>query len=317
MCGSIREHYRAFSDIYYKGMPMIAEFLNYLTVEKAYSPHTITSYENDLRAFEAYLRQTESALELKTVDADLVRGWAMELMASGQKATSVNRRLSTLRTFYKYLLKKNVVAVSPMQGVSGPKKVKPLPQFVREVDMELMLNSTGQGDTWQDVRNHTILQLFYETGIRLSELIGLNDADVDFGRMTIKVTGKRNKQRIVPIGVGMSKSLKRYVDARNENLNFASLIHPSPLFVADKGARVYPYWVYRLVHKSLSQVVTLKKRSPHVLRHTFATAMLNNDAELGAVKELMGHASVSTTQIYTHTTFEELKEVYKLAHPRA
>jgi integrase/recombinase XerC len=241
----------------------------------------------------------------------------MELMASGQKATSVNRRLSTLRTFYKYLLKKNVVAVSPMQGVSGPKKVKPLPQFVREVDMELMLNSTGQGDTWQDVRNHTILQLFYETGIRLSELIGLNDADVDFGRMTIKVTGKRNKQRIVPIGVGMSRSLKKYVDARNENLNFASLIHPSPLFVTDKGVRVYPYWVYRLVHKSLSQVVTLKKRSPHVLRHTFATAMLNNDAELGAVKELMGHASVSTTQIYTHTTFEELKKAYSKAHPRA
>ena len=298
-------------------MPMIAEFLNYLTVEKAYSPHTVTSYENDLRAFEAYLKQTENALELKAVDADLVRGWAMELMASGQKATSVNRKLSTLRTFYKYLLKKNVITISPVQSVSGPKKAKPLPQFVREGDMERMLNSTEQGDTWQEVRDHVILQLFYETGIRLSELVGLNDVDVDFGRMAVKVTGKRNKQRIVPIGVGMSKSLKRYVDARNEILNSACPIQPSPLFVTDKGARVYPYWVYRLVYKSLSQVVTLKKRSPHVLRHTFATAMLNNDAELGAVKELMGHASVSTTQIYTHTTFEELKKAYSKAHPRA
>lgn len=298
-------------------MPMIAGFLDYLSNERAYSPHTVTSYENDLRAFEVYLGQTENGLELKDADADLVRGWAMDLMSSGMKATSVNRKLSSLRTFYKYLLKKGEIKVSPVQNVGGPKKVKPLPQFVRENDMERMLCATAQGGSWQEMREHVILQLFYETGIRLSELVGLNDGDVDFGRMAIKVTGKRNKQRIVPIGQGLADSLRRYMEVRNENYHFLSLDSQFPLFVTDKGLRVYPHWVYRLVRKSLSEVVTLKKRSPHVLRHTFATAMLNNDAELEAVKELMGHESVSTTQIYTHTTFEELKKAYKQAHPRA
>ena len=296
---------------------MIAGFLDYLSNERAYSPHTVTSYENDLRAFEVYLGQTENGLELKDTDADLVRGWAMDLMSSGMKATSVNRKLSSLRTFYKYLLKKGEIKVSPVQNVGGPKRVKPLPQFVRENDMERMLCATAQGGSWQEMREHVILQLFYETGIRLSELVGLNDGDVDFGRMAIKVTGKRNKQRIVPIGQGLADSLRRYMEVRNENYHFLSLDSQFPLFVTDKGLRVYPHWVYRLVRKSLSEVVTLKKRSPHVLRHTFATAMLNNDAELEAVKELMGHESVSTTQIYTHTTFEELKKAYKQAHPRA
>ena len=296
---------------------MIAGFLDYLSHERAYSPHTVASYENDLRAFEAYLGQTENGLELKDADADLVRGWAMGLMSSGMKATSVNRKLSSLRTFYKYLLKKGVIEVSPMQNVGGPKKAKPLPQFVREGDMDKMLCATAQGDTWQEMREHAVLQLFYETGIRLSELVGLNDADVDFGRMAIKVTGKRNKQRIVPIGQGLAESLQKYMEARNVNFQFSIFNFQFPLFVTDKGERVYPHWVYRMVRKNLSQVVTLKKRSPHVLRHTFATAMLNNDAELEAVKELMGHESVSTTQIYTHTTFEELKKAYKQAHPRA
>ena len=296
---------------------MIADFLTYLSHERAYSPHTVTSYENDLRAFKAYLGQTEDGLELKYADADHVRGWAMSLMSAGMKATSVNRKLSSLRTFYKYLLKKGEIKVSPMQNVGGPKKTKPLPQFVRESDMERMLCATAQGESWQEMREHAILQLFYETGIRLSELVGLNDEDVDFGRMAIKVTGKRNKQRIVPIGQGLADSLRRYMEARNVNFQFSIFNFQFPLFVTDKGRRVYTHWVYRLVRKNLSQVVTLKKRSPHVLRHTFATAMLNNDAELEAVKELMGHESVSTTQIYTHTTFEELKKAYKQAHPRA
>ena len=296
---------------------MIAGFLDYLSHERAYSPHTVTSYENDLRAFGAYLEQTENGLDIADADADLVRGWAMDLMASGMKATTVNRKLSSLRTFYKYLLKKGEIEVSPMQGVGGPKKAKPLPQFVREADMERLLCATAQGESWQEVREHVILQLFYETGIRLSELVGLNDGDVDFGRMAIKVTGKRNKQRIVPIGQGMADSLRRYMEMRNESFQFSIFNFQFPLFVTDKGERVYPNWVYRLVRKNLSQVVTLKKRSPHVLRHTFATAMLNNAAELEAVKELMGHESVSTTQIYTHTTFEELKKAYHQAHPRA
>jgi integrase/recombinase XerC len=310
---------------------MIEDFLNYLRLEKAYSPHTATSYGNDLREFEAYLANTENVLELKDADADLVRGWAMHLMAMGRNATTVNRKLSSLRTFYKYLLKKEVIAVSPLQSVRGPKKKRPLPQFVREADMERLLDGTLTDDSWRGRREHVIIQLFYETGIRLSELVGLNVGDVDFDRKAIKVTGKRNKQRIIPIGDGLAQNLKEYVETRlnppcEEGVSFvegsSSLPRRegwggSPLFITDKGQRVYPAWVYRLVRKNLSQVVTLKKRSPHVLRHTFATAMLNGEAELEAVKELMGHESVSTTQIYTHTTFEELKKAYSKAHPRA
>ncbi len=296
---------------------MIADFLTYLSHERAYSPHTVTSYENDLRAFGTYLEQTEDGLGLKDADADHVRGWAMELMAGGMKATSVNRKLSSLRTFYKYLLKKGDVSVSPMQHVGGPKKTKPLPQFVREADMDRLLDKTSAPATWQEARDRLIIQLFYETGIRLSELVGLNVGDVDFYRKTIKVTGKRNKQRTIPIGDGLAQNLKEYVEMKEGEAGRLSTLNPQPLFVTDKGQRVYPGWVYRLVRKNLSQVVTLKKRSPHVLRHTFATAMLNNDAELEAVKELMGHESVSTTQIYTHTTFGELKKAYRKAHPRA
>ena len=314
---------------------MIAGFLNYLSNEKVCSPHTVTSYAKDLREFEAYLGSVEESNQLKYADADLVRGWAVSLMEGGCKASSVNRKLSALRTFYKYLLRKGEISVSPMQGVSGPKKKKPLPQFVRESDMDRLLDVSLAGEaSWQDVRERLVIQLFYETGIRLSELVGLNDGDVDFTRMVIKVTGKRNKQRIVPIGQELAANLKRYIEMRdsstlNPQTEFAgqrenqpSTLNsqpstPTPLFVTDKGQRVYPDWVYRLVRKNLSQVVTLKKRSPHVLRHTFATAMLNNNADLEAVKELMGHESVSTTQIYTHTTFEELKKVYSQAHPRA
>lgn len=310
---------------------MIEDFLDYLRLEKAYSPHTATSYGNDLRGFKAYLANTENVLELKDADADLVRGWAMHLMAMGRSATTVNRKLSSLRTFYKYLLKKEVIAVSPLQSVRGPKKKRPLPQFVREADMERLLDDTLTDDSWRGRREHVIIQLFYETGIRLSELVGLNVGDVDFDRKAVKVTGKRSKQRIIPIGDGLAQNLKEYVETRlnppceggvsfvegSSSLPRREGWGGSPLFITDKGQRVYPAWVYRLVRKNLSQVVTLKKRSPHVLRHTFATAMLNNDAELEAVKELMGHESVSTTQIYTHTTFEELKKAYSKAHPRA
>ena len=294
---------------------LINDFLDYLTHERAYSPHTVTSYGNDLREFDTYLKNTEDPIELSHADADLVRRWAMELMASDMKAASVNRKLSALRTFYKYLLKKGEIEVSPMQSIHGPKKKKPLPQFVREGDMERLLDETSAPATWQEARNRLIIQLFYETGIRLSELVGLDESDVDFGRKTIKVTGKRNKQRVIPVGDGLLEGLRTYMEMKERLCTDGDC--RLPLFVTDKGARVYDKWVYRLVHGELSQVVTLKKRSPHVLRHTFATAMLNNDAELGAVKELMGHESVSTTQIYTHTTFEELKKAYKQAHPRA
>ena len=296
---------------------MIEGFLNYLTHERAYSLHTVKGYESDLREFGAYLANTENVLELADVDADLIRRWAVKLMEGGCKATSVNRKLSALRTFYKYLLRQGEIEVSPMQNVRGPKKKKPLPQFVREADMDRLLDDALRDDSWQGVRERVIIQLFYETGIRLSELVGLDEEDVDFARKAIKVMGKRNKQRVVPLGDGLVQSLKVYIEKKSEEFGCSSVLNPQPLFVTDKGTRVYPGWVYLLVRRNLSQVVTLKKRSPHVLRHTFATAMLNNSADLEAVKELMGHESVSTTQIYTHTTFEELKKVYSQAHPRA
>lgn len=298
---------------------MIAGFLNYLSHERAYSLHTVAGYESDLKEFKTYLGTVEQSNKLECADADLVRRWAVSLMESGRKASSVNRKLSTLRTFYKYLLKKGVIDVSPMQNVHGPKGEKPLPQFVRETDMDRLLDmSLADGDTWQGMRAYVVMQLFYETGIRLSELVGLNDADVDFARMSIKVTGKRNKQRIIPIGQGLADSLKRYIEMRDRSTHDCrESVSGYPLFITDKGQRVSAGWVYHLVRNSLSQVVTLKKRSPHVLRHTFATVMLNNEADLGAVKELLGHESVSTTQIYTHTTFEELKKAYSQAHPRA
>lgn len=298
---------------------MIAGFLNYLSHERAYSLHTVAGYESDLKEFKTYLGTVEQSNKLECADADLVRRWAVSLMESGRKASSVNRKLSTLRTFYKYLLKKGVIDVSPMQNVHGPKGEKPLPQFVRETDMDRLLDmSLADGDTWQGMRAYVVMQLFYETGIRLSELVELNDADVDFARMSIKVTGKRNKQRIIPIGQGLADSLKRYIEMRDRSTHDCrESVSGYPLFITDKGQRVSAGWVYHLVRNSLSQVVTLKKRSPHVLRHTFATVMLNNEADLGAVKELLGHESVSTTQIYTHTTFEELKKAYSQAHPRA
>lgn len=294
---------------------MIEDFLNYLRLEKAYSPHTVVSYENDLKAFEAYLLSVDNQLCLLTADSDLVRAWAAELMAVGRNATTVNRKLSSLRTFYKYMLKKGEMEMSPVQNVRGPKRKQPLPQFVREADMDRLLDYTLCDDSWQGVRERLIIQLFYETGIRLSELVGLNDDDIDFARKTIRVTGKRNKQRVIPVGDKLMAGLNEYMAKKTEVCGVGDA--SSPLFVTDKGLRVYPGWVYRLVRKNLSQVVSLKKRSPHVLRHTFATAMLNGEAELEAVKELMGHKSVSTTQIYTHTTFEELKKVYSKAHPRA
>lgn len=300
---------------------MVDGFLNYLTHERAYSPHTVKSYESDLREFEAYLVNTENILKLTDADADLIRRWAVVMMERGHMATTVNRKLSSLRTYYKYLLRQGVIKVSPMQNVRGPKKKKPLPQFVRESDMDRLLDDTLTDESWSGVRERVIIQLFYETGIRLAELVGLNEEDVDFNRKTIKVTGKRDKQRVVPIGDGLLESLRKYVGMKREwvvdNGGFPVADCPTPLFITDKGLRVYRGWVYELVRRNLSQVVTLKKRSPHVLRHSFATAMLNNSADLEAVKELMGHESVSTTQIYTHTTFEELKKVYSQAHPRA
>ena len=287
--------------------------MEYLRLERNYSEKTVVSYGIDLREFEGYFKKADAEIDFTTVDADVVRNWVMHLMDEGRAATSVNRKLSTLRSFYRFLLKKKVMTVNPMTKVVGPKKKKPLPSFVREKDMDRLLDDLTFGEGYEGCRDRMILEMFYATGMRLSELIGLDDADVDFSAKLIKVTGKRNKQRLIPFANELEHDLRVYIKVRDGALPNGS----DAFFVRKDGKRMYPMQVYRLVKRNLSKVVSLKKRSPHVLRHTFATAMLNDCAELRAVKELLGHESLTTTEVYTHTTFEELKKVYELAHPRA
>ena len=291
----------------------VESFLHYLRYERNYSEKTIVSYGIDLKEFQGYLNGLDSELKLENVDSDVVRGWVVKLMESGMSGASVNRKLSALRTFYKYLLKKKMITVDSMSIVKGPKRKKPLPTFVREEDMDKLLDGDFFDDSFEGVRDKLIMTMFYETGMRLSELISLDDADIDLFSNIIKVTGKRNKQRLIPFGENLKCEIQSYVGCRNIAVGCSC----EAFFVRKNGKRLYQMLVYKLVKQNLSKVVALKKRSPHVLRHSFATAMLNNNAELEAVKELLGHESVTTTEIYTHTTFEELKKVYKQAHPRA
>ena len=292
---------------------LIDSFLKYLRYERNYSERTITSYRIDLLQFGDYLRSRDEKNEFTIADADLIRGWIVSLMGDDCKPSSVNRKLSSLRSFYRFLIRKGEVAVDPTIKVVGPKKKKPLPSFIKEKDMNRLLDEVPFQEGFEGCRDRMILEMFYATGVRLSELIGLNDADVDFSSKLIKVTGKRNKQRLIPFGTELEEDLRLYIKVRNDALPERG----DSLFVRKSGLRMYPVQVYRLVRRSLSKVVALKKKSPHVLRHTFATAMLNDNAQLGAVKELLGHESLATTGIYTHTTFEELKKVYEQAHPRA
>lgn len=292
---------------------MKESFLKYLRLERNYSEKTVVSYGTDLEKFECYLKGLDSGLRLENADADIVRGWILEMMDAGMAETSVNRKLSTLRAFYKYLLKKGVITVDPMLVVKGPKRKKPLPAFVKESDMDRLLDGGSFDDSFSGIRDKLVMSVFYETGMRLSELISLNDSDVDLHKSVFKVTGKRNKQRYIPFGEQLKAEIETYLGVRSRDVKS----HCEAFFVRENGQMLYPMMVYRLVKQNLSKVVTLKKRSPHVLRHSFATAMLNNEAELEAVKEILGHESITTTEIYTHTTFEELKKIYKHAHPRA
>jgi len=293
---------------------MIDQFLNYLRFERNRSPRTVQLYEENLRDFETYIREVDDCLSLQTADADVIRGWMERMMDEGKKPTTVNLALSAVRTFYRYALARKIVGKDPAHGVSGPKKAKPLPQFVRESEMDRLLDEKLSGDTYNNVRARTIILMFYSTGIRLAELVGLNDENVDLEQLQLKVTGKRDKQRIVPFGEELAQALQEYIGQRDAR----EVPRQSPaLFLTDKGERVSRGLVQNLVRKHLSEVTTLKKRSPHVLRHSFATAMLNNGAGLESVKKLLGHESLNTTEIYTHTTFEQLKRVYNEAHPRA
>ena len=294
-------------------MAMIGEFLDYLRFEKNRSELTVSSYAEDLKAFEAYFKNLDMLLSWETVDANVIRGWMESMMDKGNRATSVNRRLSALRSFYRYALAHQEVARDPSRMIKGPKKAKPLPQFLKEEEMNRLLDVVEWGDDFESVRARTMLMTFYETGIRLSELTGLDDTAIDWANHAVKVLGKRNKQRIIPLGEELEHTLLIYIRVRDEQVKAGN----GALFVTRKGERMSGDQVRNEVKRCLSLVSTLSKRSPHVLRHTFATAMLNHEAGLESVKKLLGHESLSTTEIYTHTTFEQLKRVYQEAHPRA
>ena len=293
---------------------MTEDFLNYLRYERNRSELTVRRYGQCLKDFESYFKNRDSQLSWESVDSDIIRDWMESLMDKGDMASTVNNCLSAVRSFFRFALSRGLVARDPAHNMKGPKKQKPLPQFVREDEMDRLIDQPEMwGESYREFRARTIIILLYETGIRLAELLGLNDADVDMTACQLKVTGKRNKQRIVPFGHELATLLADYMRLRDEQTQKQE----PALFLNDKGRRISKAQVERIVHEGLSKVTTMKKRSPHVLRHSFATAMLNNGAGLESVRKLLGHESVATTEIYTHTTFEQLKRVYENAHPRA
>ncbi len=294
-------------------MDIVKMFLDYLRFERNRSALTIESYRADLEAFEAYFKSIDLYLCWGNVDGDVIRGWVEEMMDRGNLASSVNRRLSAVRSFYRYALSRNLVRRDPAHGLHGPKCGKPLPQFLREEEANRLFDGMEWGTDFNNVRTRTLLMVLYEAGLRRSELIGLDDASVDLDNRQIRVLGKRNKERVVPFGDELAIALQHYIAVRDASVCRVG----KAFFVEPDGQRISSGHVYRDVKNALSCVCTLKKRSPHVLRHSFATAMLNNGADLESVQKLLGHEKLSTTEIYTHTTFEQLKQVYSNAHPRA
>ena len=293
---------------------LLKAFFDYLRFERGASEKTIEGYRSDLMAFESFYKSLDSDLSWNTLDVDVAREWVVSMMARGGKASSAQRRLSAIRSFYRFLLLRGYVEHNPMQSLVAPKKERSLPTFVREDEMTRLLDQEGMfADTFEGRRDHLIVAMFYETGLRLSELVGLNIRDVEISSQQLRVTGKGNKQRIVPFGNGLLHLINIYMGERAE-LDAAA---DQPFFVNNNGRRLVPQMVRNMVKRQLGLVTLQQKRSPHVLRHTFATTMLNHHADLQSVKELLGHEKLSTTEIYTHTTFEELKKVYNTAHPRA
>lgn len=292
---------------------IVEDFLTYMRFEKNRSPLTVESYKSDLDAFCSFFSLLDSQLSWQTIDRDVIRDWMESMMNAGNAASSVAKRLSALRSFYRFALSRGYVESDPARSVASPRKKHPLPQYVRENQMDELIAEESWGDTYRDILARTLIICLYETGMRLAEVIGLDDADVDFTLKQIKVTGKRDKQRIIPFGRELESVLSDYMVTRDSMIEKKS----KGLFLSSRGLRVSRTTVRGCVEEGLRRCCTLKKCSPHVLRHTFATALLNNGANLEGVKDLLGHNSVSTTEIYTHVTFEQLKKVYSKAHPRA
>jgi len=293
-------------------MDLIHSFLNYLEFEKRYSKRTIESYQTDLLQFNQYC-SGRGIEQLSAADSKIVRNWIVVLLEDSCSNRSVNRKLSTLKSFYKFLLKQGFTKVNPLNRIDSLKTRKKLPVFVTSNQINQLLDEVTFKPDFSGTRNKLIIELLYNTGIRLSELINLKEADIDSSNLTIKVLGKRNKERTIPITLPLINAIEHYRILKYQEFGNACAF----LLVTDKGTYLYPKLVYRITTSALNQVTTMDKRSPHVLRHTFATHLLNNGAEISAIKELLGHTSLAATQVYTHNSFEKLKKIYKQAHPRA
>jgi integrase/recombinase XerC len=293
---------------------MIDSFLKYLQFEKRVSPNTVIAYSNDLEQFKSFTEQTFSDSKIEGADYGMVRSWIIQLVENKIEPPSVNRKIASLRSFYKFLLRQEIISKDPMMKIKVLKTKKKLPNFVKENDMWKLLDNEPFENTLEGQRNKLILELFYATGIRLSELLALKENNINLLNRTIKVLGKRNKERVIPFPQSLVSIIENYRDIRNREV---TKMDHGLLFVTDSGKRCYPMMIYRVVKKYLDQHTTLEKRSPHVLRHTYATHLLNKGAEINAVKDLLGHSSLAATQVYTHNSMEKLKKVFDQAHPKA
>lgn len=293
-------------------MEAISKFIEYLKFEKRYSSHTLIAYENDLKQFAQFLGETYEVSNLSEIQSSFVRSWLVSMMDAGLNPRSVNRKITALKSLYRYAIRSGWVEVNPMHKISSPKTPKKLPEYIEAEKLDLLLDQTEFEPGFNGQRDHLILELFYGTGMRLSELLGLKIEDFQLNSRQIKVTGKRNKQRIIPMFDMLHEQVRFYLLER-ESIQSSS----RDFFLFEDGKPLYAVYVYRLVNRYLAKVSTKRKKSPHVLRHSFATEMLNKGADLNAIKELLGHASLSATQVYTHNTIEKLKAAYNLAHPRA
>lgn len=293
---------------------MVNSFLKYISFEKRYSQHTVSSYQNDLGQFQSFIQDKFQADQLADATQLMIRSWVLSLMDDDISARSVNRKIASLRSFFKFLLKREVISKDPTSKIRSLKTSKELPSFADENEFSVFLNNMSFPDSFEGKRDQVILELLYGTGIRLAELIGLKISDINQSQSTIKVLGKRNKERIIPISEALKELVNNYIDDKNHE--FSHDLN-SFLIVNKDGGKAYPMLIYRTVKKYLNGISSLDKKSPHALRHTFATHLLNKGADLNAVKDLLGHSSLAATQVYTHNSLDKLKSVFDQAHPKA
>lgn len=291
----------------------IAAFTSHVKFEKRYSALTVRSYEDDLVQFRDFLEVQFGGIGVAEISASIVRSWLAALKEGGLSSRSINRKISTLKSFFKFLMRTGKMKKSPMAGIVSPKVPKKLPVYVEEEHMKTLLGHVAFGDDWAGITARLVITMLYELGLRVSELVNFRESQVDGGNRNVKILGKGNKERIIPVGRGLLQEIEAYKAAKRREFEKFDAVY---LLVNEKGKKLYSKYVYRLTTQYLPQVTTVKKKSPHVLRHTFATHLMNNGAELNAVKELLGHSSLAATQVYTHNTIEKLKNVHKKAHPR-